>query len=167
MLVMEHTWVLTQTPCTLPVLRYCRSCGRTVPFFDTSIRRHNANGKNIYRFAIYKCERDHTWNEKLAIYKSFTEHVEVPEQETMAENLALPALPVLDYKEQGVQEVRITIESADARYRLDKLLASRLDGWSRSQIVQKIKDGRIRVNQREAKPSAILSASDVIVIVIG
>ncbi|TGV29460.1 cytoplasmic protein, partial [Mesorhizobium sp. M00.F.Ca.ET.186.01.1.1] len=40
-------------------------------------------------------------------------------------------------------------------------------GWSRSQIVQKIKDGRIRVNQREAKPSAILSASDVSVIAIG
>ena len=56
--------------------RYCKNCRRTTLFTDTNIRRHNANGKNIYRFAIYKCPKNHTWNQKLHIYKSFTDHVE-------------------------------------------------------------------------------------------
>lgn len=43
--------------------KYCKNCRRTTLFTDTNIRRHNANGKNIYRFAIYKCPKDHTWNQ--------------------------------------------------------------------------------------------------------
>ncbi|MGF9817238.1 S4 domain-containing protein [Brevibacillus agri] len=161
---------INQNAARLPVQRYCRNCGRTVFFFDTNVRRHNANGKNIYRFAIYKCAKNHTWNEKLAIYKAFTDYVEVPDLadgETVEEAPALPVLPVLAYREQGVQEVQIFIESAAARYRLDKLLADQLDGWSRSQIVRKIKDGEIRVNQQRVKPGAILCANDRIVFSLG
>lgn len=169
----EHTWVLRENHENQPVRRYCRNCGRTVPFFDTNIRRHNSNGKNIYRFAIYKCERDHTWNEKLAIYKAFTDHREVPDTEFALESefgeeiAPLPTLPLLEYQEKGVQEVTIRIERAGSRYRLDKLLSEQIEGWSRSQIVRKIKDGQIRLNEQETKPSAVLSAADMIQIRIG
>lgn len=63
----------------LTIERHCHNCGRKVKFHDSMIRRHNANGKNIYQFAIYKCEKGHTWNKKLNIYKSFSEHVAVTE----------------------------------------------------------------------------------------
>ncbi|MFF2530337.1 cytoplasmic protein [Brevibacillus sp. NPDC058079] len=145
-----------ESPFFRPVQRY----GRTVLFFDTNVRRHNANGKNIYRFAIYKCEKNHTWNEKLAIYQAFTDHREVPDTEFGEEIGQLPILPLLEYQEKGVQEVRI--ESAEARFRLDKLLSKQIEGWSRSQIVRKIKDGQIRLNEQGTKPSAVLSAADII-----
>ncbi|MDX8361573.1 hypothetical protein [Cytobacillus sp. IB215316] len=50
--------------------RYCSNCGRVVLFYDTLIRRHNANGKNIYRYAIYKCEKNHTWKKSLKLIKA-------------------------------------------------------------------------------------------------
>ena len=50
--------------------RYCHNCGKKVIFRDCLIRRENANGKNISRYAIYKCPQDHTWNKKLADFKS-------------------------------------------------------------------------------------------------
>ncbi|NRS47285.1 S4 domain-containing protein [Brevibacillus sp. HB2.2] len=163
----EHTWVLRENQEIQPVRRYCSNCGRTVLFFDTNIRRHNANGKNIYRFAIYKCEKNHTWNEKLAIYKAFTDHREVPDTEFGEEIAPLPILPLLEYQEKGVQEVTIRIESTEARFRLDKLLSEQIEGWSRSQIARKIKDGQILLNEQETKPSIVLSAADIIQIRIG
>ncbi|MFG0215856.1 S4 domain-containing protein [Brevibacillus porteri] len=151
-----------ESPFFRPVQRY----GRTVLFFDTNVRRHNANGKNIYRFAIYKCEKNHTWNEKLAIYKAFTDHREVPDTEFSEEIAPLSTLPLHEYQQKGVQEVTIRIERAEARVRLDKLLSEQIEGWSRSEIVRKIKDGQIRLNEQETKPSAVLSASDIIQIMI-
>lgn len=44
------------------VIRYCPRCGRKVEFHDSGKRRQNANGRNIYKYAIFKCARDHTWN---------------------------------------------------------------------------------------------------------
>lgn len=58
------------------VTKQCKMCGKVTIFTDTTIRRHNANGKNIYQFAIYKCPKNHSWNKKLDIYKSFTNHVD-------------------------------------------------------------------------------------------
>ncbi|MDC0764079.1 MULTISPECIES: S4 domain-containing protein [Brevibacillus] len=164
--IIEHTWVLREIHENQPVRRHCSNCGRIVLFFDTNIRRHNANGKNIYRFAIYKCEKNHTWNEKLAIYKAFTDHREVPDTEFSEEIAPLPTLPLHEYQEKGVQEVTIRIERAEARFRLDKLLSEQIEGWSRSEIVRKIKDGHIRLNEQETKPSAVLSAADIIQILI-
>jgi hypothetical protein len=36
---------------------------------DSGKIRQNANGKNIYTYAIYKCGKDHTWNRKLTTLK--------------------------------------------------------------------------------------------------
>ncbi|GEC88790.1 hypothetical protein BBR01nite_11210 [Brevibacillus brevis] len=74
----------------------------------------------------------------------------------------LTPLPLHDYQEKGVREVTIRIERAETRFRLDKLLSEQIEGWSRSQIVRKIKDGQIRLNEQETKPSAVLSAADII-----
>ena len=106
-------------------------------------------------------------NEKLAIYKAFTDHREVPDTEFSEEIAPLPTLPLLEYQEKGVQEVTIRIESTEARFRLDKLLSEQIEGWSRSQIARKIKDGQILLNEQETKPSVVLSAADIIQIRIG
>jgi 23S rRNA pseudouridine1911/1915/1917 synthase len=54
-----------------------------------------------------------------------------------------------------------TVEAAAAGERLDRAVAVRLD-VSRNQVHGWIKDGLVRVNGREAKPSAALSAGDVV-----
>lgn len=85
-------WKLSQTP-ERAVKKHCKMCGKLSVFTDTNVRRHNANGKNIYQFAIYKCEDNHTWNRKLAIYKTFSEHVaEMEEQKE--ESSIKSAIPI-------------------------------------------------------------------------
>ncbi|MGG1660824.1 S4 domain-containing protein [Brevibacillus sp. NRS-1366] len=166
MRTIEHTWVLRENNRNREVTRYCRNCGRTVLFFDTNIRRHNANGKNVYRFAIYKCEKNHTWNEKVAIYKAYTDHREVPDMESLQPATPLPLLSLLEYQEHGIQEVTILIESVEGRFRIDKLLSEQIDGWSRNQIIRRIRDGQILVNRQMIKPGATLCAQDLISIPI-
>ena len=61
------------------VVKYCSHCGSKVVFTDSGKRRRNANGKNLYEYAIYKCERDHTWNRVLKTYKASTETKAVPQ----------------------------------------------------------------------------------------
>lgn len=166
MRTIEHTWVVREHHRNREVMRYCRNCGRTVLFFDTNIRRHNANGKNVYRFAIYKCEKNHTWNEKLAIYKAYTDHREVPDTESLEPVTPLLLLSLLEYQQNGIEEVTILIESVEGRFRIDKLLSEQIEGWSRNQIIRRIRDGQILVNQRMIKPGTTLSARDLISIQI-
>lgn len=40
--------------------RYCHNCGKKVLFTDSLKRRQNANGKNLYNYAIFKCSNGHT-----------------------------------------------------------------------------------------------------------
>ncbi|WP_312113303.1 S4 domain-containing protein [Brevibacillus reuszeri] len=162
MLTNEHTWVLIENKQEQEVLRYCSNCGRTVPFFDTMIRRHNSNGKNVYRFAIYKCVKNHTWNEKLATYKAYTDHREVLDAETFEQPFELPRLHLSQYLENGVQEVTILIKHVEGRFRIDKLLAEQIEGWSRNQVIHRIKAGQILVNHQIVKPGFTLSARDTI-----
>lgn len=49
-------WKLSQIP-EITTKKHCKMCGKLSAFTDTFVRRHNANGKNIYQFAIYKCEK--------------------------------------------------------------------------------------------------------------
>lgn len=164
MLTTWHTWILKENNLDREVLRYCSNCGRIVPFFDTMVRRHNSNGKNVYRFAIYKCVKNHTWNEKLATYKAYTDHREVLVTETIEPQIELPRLPLQQYQENGIQEITILIENVEGRFRIDKLLAERIDGWSRNQVIHRIKEGHILVNQQQIKPGFTLSAQDIILI---
>lgn len=163
----ELFWTLQATTyITSSIERHCKNCGQTVRFTDTHIRRHNANGKNVYRFSIYKCERGHTWNKKLAIYKSFREHVEVLEEALPVDTTGPEPINIIDCQTSGIKELKIFIEHADTRYRMDKLLAEQLVGWSRTQIVQYIKSGLIRLNDQSTKPRAAVCTHDCICILL-
>lgn len=160
-------WNIVSDDVEEMICKHCKNCGKTVPFHDTLIRRHNANGKNIYRFAIYKCEKNHTWNRKLRIYKSFTDHVKV--YETKEEN-HLPRIEEWNIEwnklmQKGIHTVSISIQNIiGTNQRIDKTLAERVPDLSRSQIVQKIKDQHILINKQTCKPSQNLMKDDIITI---
>ncbi|MCM3081290.1 S4 domain-containing protein [Brevibacillus invocatus] len=110
--------------------------------------------------------RGHTWNKKLAIYKSFREHARVLEEELPIETTGPESINIIDCQTSGIKEVKIFIEHADIRYRMDKLLAGQLVGWSRTQIVQYIKSGLIRLNDRSTKPGTAVCTNDCIRILL-
>lgn len=139
---------------------------RTISFFtDTFVRRHNANGKNIYQYAIYKCEKNHTWNKKLAIYKTFSEHV--AETEDQKEEFSiLSTIAISSLAEQGIKVIRIVLDDVTGIHRMDKVLANQIEDWSRSQIIKKIEKGTIQLNEQVIKPSSRLSKGERISIFI-
>ncbi|HDR8124502.1 cytoplasmic protein [Bacillus thuringiensis] len=140
--------------------KYCKNCGCTTLFTDTNIRRHNANGKNIYRFAIYKCSKDHTWNQKLRIYKSFTDHVETIDMTQQDQTETSTTISITQHKESGVAEITIVLDIVFGSHRIDKALSTYISDWSRTRIVDKIKNGDIQLNGQQMKPNAILSEGD-------
>lgn len=156
-------WHLSQDAETEIVERYCHNCGKKVVFKDSYIRRHNANGKNIYKFAIFKCENGHTWNKKLKIYKSqpLSEPQVDPYLETFGELEASKytkptPLSISKCQELNIREIEIRVESVEGTWRLDKLLSEQLEEWSRSHIQKSIKKGEILVDQMRAKPNCIV-----------
>ncbi|EJQ43960.1 hypothetical protein IEQ_04747 [Bacillus cereus BAG6X1-2] len=142
--------------------KYCKNCRRTTLFTDTNIRRHNANGKNIYRFAIYKCPKDHTWNQKLRIYKSFTDHVETVDMALQDQTEASTAISITQHKESGIAEITIVLDIVFGSHRIDKMLSTYISDWSRTLIVDKIKNGDIQLNGQQMKPNTLLSEGDSI-----
>lgn len=145
--------------------KHCKMCGKLSDFTDTNVRRHNANGKNIYQYAIYKCEKNHTWNKKLAIYKSFTEHV-VEVEERKEEFSILSTIPIISLVEQEIKVIHIVLDDVIGQHRIDKVLANQIEDWSRSQIIKKIKNGTIQLNDQVIKPSLKLSKGERISIFI-
>ncbi|EJR45714.1 hypothetical protein III_00552 [Bacillus mycoides] len=125
-----------------------------------NIRRHNANGKNIYRFAIYKCPKDHTWNQKLHIYKSFTDHVETVDMTQQEQTETSTTISITQYKESGIAEITIVLDIVFGSHRIDKVLSTYISDWIRTIIVDKIKNGHIQLNRQQMKPNAILSEGD-------
>lgn len=53
----------------------CSNCKSKVVFKNSNVKRHNANGKNIYKFAIYKCDKGHTWHKMLDKVDSAEAHL--------------------------------------------------------------------------------------------
>ncbi|MGM0834630.1 MAG: S4 domain-containing protein [Bacillota bacterium] len=148
-------WKLSQI-IERTVEKHCKMCGKLSVFTDTNVRRHNATGKNIYRYAIYKCGKNHTWNQKLAIYKTFSEHVaEIEEQKE--ESSIMSAIPIITLAEQGIKVIHIVIDDVIGKHRIDKVLANQIEDWSRSQIIEKIEKGAIQLNEQVIKPSSRLS----------
>ncbi|KOP78510.1 hypothetical protein AMS59_11745 [Lysinibacillus sp. FJAT-14745] len=163
MLNITFRWKLSQIPERTE--KHCKMCGKISVFTDTNVRRHNANGKNIYQYAIYKCEKNHTWNKKLAIYKSFSEHVaEVEEQKE--ESSILSTIRIINLVEQGIKVVHIVLDDVIGIHRIDKVLAIQIEDWSRSQIIKKIEKGTIQLNDQIIKPSAKLTKDERISIFI-
>jgi len=156
--------VLRQKREANQVKKQCKMCGKVTIFTDTTIKRHNANGKYIYQFAIYKCPKNHTWNKKLGTYKSFSEHVDpetlIPtEFDTIKQNEKIILAALAD---QAVIECKVTV--VEGSFRLDHALASQIEGLSRNEIVQKIKNGSILLNNGLVKPSQKISLHDTIMI---
>ncbi|MGE8033950.1 cytoplasmic protein [Lysinibacillus sp. NPDC093692] len=164
MLTITFRWKLSQLP-ERTVKKHCKMCGSISVFTDTTVRRHNANGKNIYQYAIYKCENNHTWNKKLAIYKTFSEHV-VEMDDQKEEFLILSTIAISSLAEQGIKIIHIVLDDAVGKHRIDKVLANQIEDWSRSQIIKKIEKGVIQLNDQIIKPSARLSKGECITIFI-
>lgn len=157
----QLSWSLYENELST-IERYCKNCRRTTLFTDTNIRRHNANGKNIYRFAIYKCPKNHTWNQKLHIYKSFTDHVETVDMAQQEQTETSTTISITQYKESGIAEITIVLDIVFGSHRIDKALSTYISDWSRAAIVDKIKNGRIQLNGRNLKPNTTLTEGDFI-----
>ncbi|WP_283750747.1 cytoplasmic protein [Bacillus cereus] len=155
----QLSWSLYENELST-IEKYCKNCRRTTLFTDTNIRRHNANGKNIYRFAIYKCPKNHTWNQKLHIYKSFTDHVETVDMAQQEQTETNTIISITEYKESGIEEITITLEIVLGSHRIDKALSTYISDWSRAAIVDKIKNGYIQLNGQQLKPNKTLSEGD-------
>jgi hypothetical protein len=164
MSIISHTWELVQKETVRTETKHCKMCGKNSIFTDTNIRRHNSNGKYIYRFAIYKCEQNHTWNKKLSIYKTYNEHARVDGKPHVAQETSLTEIPVYLYASQGKSEIHIIINGVTGNFRIDRILADQIPDWSRVKITDKIRDGSILVNGKMVKPSAKLMDNDVIII---
>lgn len=162
----QLSWNLYKTELETTIEKHCKNCGHTVLFTDTHIRRHNANGKNIYRFAIYKCEKGHTWNKKLRIYKTYTEHVETVDTFLEEQQEAINNISITPYQAAGTTELTIRLQSVYGGFRIDKVLANYISEWSRTVITEKIKEGAIQLNGQQIKPNAKLAAGDFISIFI-
>ncbi|WP_214480679.1 S4 domain-containing protein [Bacillus sp. SM2101] len=163
--VKHFYWNLINMEDVIQEQRYCSNCGRVVLYYDTLIRRHNANGKNIYRYAIYKCEKNHTWNKKLEAYKSYTDHIRLNEAVPTDDEVNTP----ICYKSLVVNEiacVQISIIHVIGDFRIDKVLADRLSNISRNEIVKKLQDSLITVNKQHVKPSTRIRSGDNIVLLI-
>ncbi|MET3698615.1 hypothetical protein SAMN05877753_104150 [Bacillus oleivorans] len=159
----ELVWNLVDVKEENVVRRHCSNCGKVVPFYDTTVRRHNANGKTIYRFAIFKCEKNHTWNKKLEIYKTYTDHVRLKE-ERVTIDLEKIELSLEEFKGAGIQLVCINIGEVMGTFRLDKTISDKFTDSSRSEIARKIKEGSIRMNDNVVKPSSKIAENSIITI---
>lgn len=162
------------------VERYCSGCGNKVMFYDSMVRRHNANGKKIYKYAIYKCERGHTWNKIINKYLS-NKYNTLSNPDSLESNgyakeeqykkegdkkIKVEKFSVLKYKKENVNRVDILIECEDYKIRLDKLLNENLIDISRTLIQKKIKDEQILVNDIKTKSKYTLKHGDKITIFI-
>lgn len=186
----QHTYTIKlelKTGGEKTVERYCSGCGRKVEFKDSGVRRHNANGKNLTQFAIYKCENGHTWNMKLQDYKaSVADEVsdpksleregyrkaveyrtkEEPACKDMYDGRATMSLVNDISSLRAVFETHemctIEIVGEGKRERLDKIICERFEDVSRNQVQRAIARGYIKVNALNAKPSIKLKAGDEI-----
>lgn len=162
MTVVFHNWEILMQEGVRSEIRNCKMCGKNSTFTDTNIRRHNSNGKYIYRFAIYKCEDNHTWNKKLDIYKTHRKHERVLGKAISQQGNVLTELPIHLYMEEGISEVQININNIRGSNRLDSLLAKQIPDWSRTVITAKIREGLILVNEKTVKPSIKLLQHDIV-----
>lgn len=135
------------------VLRHCQGCGKPVPFHDSGKTRLNANGKQLFQFAIFKCHRDHTWNRPVPVGPKGS----IPPSEEVSVESPLVAAHWRKGLEIELTEVR-------GRWRLDKLLAHRLEEATRTVVADLIAQGRVRVNDRPVEGRHLLRSGDRIVL---
>lgn len=156
------------------VERYCTGCGKKVEFKDSGVRRHNANGKNVTQFAIYKCEKGHTWNQRLQDYKAKAasersdpmslEREGYKKVHFKSEKVEVKSSQPIDLEDIiGIYEkVYINIIGDGHSERVDKVLAEVVLDMSRAQIKKAISKGFIVINDSGCKVSAKVRKGDVV-----
>ena len=146
------------------IFRYCHNCGKRTVFTDTKKRRHNANGKNIYAYAIYKCEKDHTWNLKLRNHDTinFTEENESTKGSDLEYGFCF--LNLQELKNEGVSEINIILEEVTGKWRVDKLLAEKIEDLSRERVCKWLEDGMIIIDGKKVNKSKALKKLQMICI---
>lgn len=143
-------WMLAES-ASATIMRYCANCGRVVPFTDSGKVRRNANGKDIYAFAIYKCPKDHTWNKSLDFDPLNAGSERMPPE---AEPAVAPGpVSLTELREKGFRVLAIQVLGAPKGVRLDRVLAQYLTDVSRSEIQRWIEKGRLTVDGRNVKAS--------------
>lgn len=144
------------------VERYCSHCGKKAFFSDTGKTRQNANGKNLYEYAIYKCEKDHTWNRLIRTYKAAEQAETFSAQEEgiflceSSDNIVLA--------EAGSDEIEIILEEVTGKWRIDKLLSEKITDISRNAVCKMIEAGVILVDGMVVKHNLNLKKHQVITI---
>ena len=161
-----YRWILKDPANKGSIMRYCRNCGRKVVFKDSKKRRRNANGKSIYEYAIYKCEREHTWNVLLNTYKS-SDGIEHYVTKDDAETCSYEFLNLSELKEEGVEEIDIILEEVSGKWRLDKLLGDRIQDLSRRKVCELISSECILLDGQTAKQDSFLRKHQKITILLG
>jgi hypothetical protein len=131
-----YTWEIYSDE-DVKVNRYCHNCGSKVIFKDSGVRRHNANGKDIYEFAIYECERGHTWNKQLNILKPTNEINKTADRKVRLE-CCLDSINISSHKANNIELIEIHIKEIDSKIRLDKILSRQVVDLSRNQIEKMI-----------------------------
>ncbi len=117
--------------------RYCSGCKKKVTFYDTGVIRRNANGKDIFEFAIHKCDKNHTWNKKLRIYKpdsykaledDYFVSVDDDTKHDLLDSVSQPMPQVATHQ----FPMTTIITHVKGQCRIDKLLSDKLATKSRS-----------------------------------
>ncbi|WP_027633666.1 hypothetical protein [Clostridium hydrogeniformans] len=143
--------------------RYCHNCNGKVLFKDSGIRRQNANGKNIYHYAIYKCINGHTWNKKLETFKTLegVSNDRVTREEKK-DNITI--INIKEVKKESFSKIIIKINILGDKIRIDKLLSDNIMGINRNYIIDLIDSGDILLNNKKFKKSSKITGTNNIII---
>lgn len=166
------TWSVYQAASTRTIQRHCATCGKTVAFTNSGNIRRNANGKNIFEYAIYRCEKGHTWNQKLRQYKANEAKARSiqPNKNGGGNGHSLrnkiEPLQLTQYQTQGFVAIHIRLEVVEGVWRLDKLLAAHIADVSRNMIRKMIEAERILLNERTTYPDMLVKEHETIRIML-
>lgn len=146
--------------------KYCPNCGKKVLFIDSRLRRRNANGKDIFEYAIYKCPKEHTWNKSIRQYKACDESIYELKEFEEKNDLPFQPLVISEFVATGVEKIEIYLDSVTGKWRIDKLLTNRVKDLSRTRIKELIEAGFIMIDDNKIKPNELLKQSQKITLII-
>lgn len=147
------------------IVRYCHNCGKKTEFHDSGIRRHNANGKLIREYAIFKCEADHTWNRETGRFNCSESFSKTAAEQPQKENV----IEIIDTEElarQQILRVDISVSAGGNTQRLDRILASGIKDLSRSRISRMIRKGQVFVDGKTATAAMVIRGECLITVLL-
>lgn len=164
-LIILH-WSLAHETREATFEKYCPNCGKKVLFVDSKLRRRNANGKDIYEYAIYKCPKEHTWNKSIRRYKAYDESISQLNEVVEKTDRSFQPLVISEFIRAGVEKIEIYLDFVEGRWRIDRLLAERVKDLSRTRIQEFIAAGLITINGKPIKPDELLKQNQTITLPI-